>query len=128
MLTKVLFTIAVVLAVVFFSRLRRRPGLDAPTANPPDAASGASSYGLMRWLASAVVILMVAGAAFYLYLDWRGASEIVRVRVIDAGTGKSSEYEVYRGEIEDRSFRTVDGRRVILAETERMETSAIGSR
>ena len=71
---------------------------------------------------------MVAGAAFYLYLDWRGASEIVQVRVIDAGTGKSSEYEVYRGEIEDRSFRTIDGRRVILAETERMETSVIGSR
>ena len=128
MLTKVLFTIAVVLAVIFFSRLRRRPGLDAPTAYQPDATSGVFSYGLMRWLASVVVVLMVVGAAFYLYLDWRGASEIVRVRVIDAGTGKSSEYEVYRGEIEDRSFRTVDGRRVILAETERMETSAIGSR
>jgi len=126
MLTKVLFTIAVVLAVVFFSRLRRRPGLDAPTAYKSDATSG-TSYGLMRWLASAVVILMVAGAAFYLYLDWRGASEIVLVRVIDAGTGKFSEYEVYRGEIEDRSFRTIDGRRVVLAETERMETSATGS-
>lgn len=123
MLTKVIFTIAVVLAVIFFSRLRRRPRLGV-TASHRTAALPGDSHKWVRWLASAVVVLMVAGAALYLYLDWRDASEIVQVRVIDAGSGKFYEYKVYRGELEERSFRTTDGRRVVLAETERMETSS----
>ena len=122
MLTKVLFTVAVIIAVVFFVRLRRRAELGTPTAYP-SVATSRISYNLVRWLASAVVVLMIAGAAFFMYRDWRSASEIVRVRVIDAGTGNYSEYEVYRGEIDDRSFRTIDGRRIFLADTERMETS-----
>ncbi len=126
MLTKVLFTIAVVLTVMYFSRLRRRPGI-APPAVPQSLASSNGSRAVVRWLAAAVVVLMIAGAALFLYLDWRAASEIVLVRVIDARSGKFIEYEVYRGEIDARSFRTVDGRRVVLAETERMETSAAGS-
>ena len=120
MLTKVIFTIAVVVGVLFLARLRRRPGVGQAR---PTVAAAQSQRTLIHWLAAAVVILMIAGAAVYIYLDWRDAHEIVQIRVVESGSGNSSEYQAYRGEIENRSFRTTDGRRVVLAATERMETS-----
>jgi len=38
-------------------------------------------------------------------------------------SGRVSEYEVYRGRLGERSFETVDGRQVRLAETERLEVA-----
>ena len=128
MFSKIIFTLAVVFAALMFARMRRRPGLESPAARRAVVEQTSRRADTVRILALAVVALMIAGAAFYLYSDWRAASEIVQVRVIDAGSGKVSEYQAYRGEIEDRSFRTRDGRRVVLADTERMETAAVSGK
>ena len=122
MVGKILFTAAVIAAVFLLLRVRRR---SAGVAAAPAATTAANpaARGLFRWLAAAVVALMAAGTALYLYLDWRAAHELVEVRVIDARSGRVSSYQAYRGDLEPRSFRTSDGRRVTLAETERMETS-----
>lgn len=77
----------------------------------------------MRLTAYMVVVLIVVAAALWLVREWRSAHEILRVRVINSATGSSSEYEAYRSDIENRRFRTVDGRRVDLAEVERLEVS-----
>jgi hypothetical protein len=46
---------------------------------------------------------------------------------VDASSGRAAEYRAQRGDIEDREFVTTDGRRVVLADTERLETSTIRS-
>jgi hypothetical protein len=122
MLTKILFTAAVIATVIMLVRFRRRRGLVSTAAPPPRVQTGATRR-LFRWLAVAVVALLIAGTAFYLYLEWRAAHEVVEVRVIDASSGRVSAYQAYRGDLDARSFVTVDGRRVHLAATERMETS-----
>lgn len=77
--------------------------------------------GGFRWLALAAVALMLIGSAIFLYQAWRDMTEVLTVQVIDTRSGGVSEYQVYRSDLEGREFRTLQGRRIILAETERLE-------
>lgn len=124
MLGKILFTIAVIFLVVLFWRTRRHASTAIVTAprlvNPPRRWRG-----LLGWLAVAVVVVTLGGSLYLLFDHWRGRSEVIYVRVVDAGSGRSAEYRAERGEIGEREFTTVDGRHVILADTERLETSTI---
>jgi hypothetical protein len=120
MFTKILFTAAVIAGVIMLVRLRRRRPVGPAS---PSRAPDSGPRTVVRWLAVAVVAVLLAGTTLYLYLDWRAAHELVEVRVIDASSGRSNTYQAYRGDLDARSFLTVDGRRVTLAETERMETS-----
>lgn len=115
MVTKILFTLAVIAGVILLVRLRQRAGTVA-TAEPDETRQG------FRWLALFAVLLIVLGSALFLWQAWRDASEVMVLRVVDTRTGKVTVYEAYRSDVEGRSFRTVDGRRILLAETERLET------
>jgi hypothetical protein len=123
MITKILFTIAIIATVIFVSRYRS--GRRGRPLRIPSAAGPAPSRSPvpMRLAAYAAIGLIIAATALWLLLEWRSAHEILRVRVINSATGSASEYEAYRSDIGQRSFRTVDGRRVNLAEVERLEVS-----
>ncbi|OQX45445.1 MAG: hypothetical protein B0D86_03640 [Candidatus Sedimenticola endophacoides] len=71
--------------------------------------------------AALLVVIMVAGAGFYLFHQWRDAYQIVSVRVIDTRSGQTVTYQAYKGDIEGRRFITTRGVVVSLAEVERME-------
>ena len=43
------------------------------------------------------------------------------MRVINANTGEGVTYQARREDVAGRSFRTLDGRRITLADVERME-------
>ena len=75
----------------------------------------------------AAVVLMLLASGYLLYQHWRDGSEVIFIRVVDASSGRSAEYQAQRGDIDDREFVTTDGRRVVLAETERLETSTVRS-
>jgi uncharacterized SAM-binding protein YcdF (DUF218 family) len=126
MIGKIIFTLAVILLVALIWRTRntRRPVERPPPRliNPP--GPGRSP---VRLLALAVVVLMLLGSAYLLYEHWRDGSEVIFIRVVDAGSGRAVEYRAQRGDIMDREFVTVDGRRIVLAETERLETSTVRS-
>lgn len=67
------------------------------------------------------VLLMLSGAALFLYQQWRDSTQVVTVRIINANNGRETDYQAYKGDVDGRSFKTVDGRLVTLAESERME-------
>jgi hypothetical protein len=117
MISKILFTIAIIAGVVLLVRFRNRvPPRQAPApAVPDETAQG------FRWLALFAVALILAGSAFFIWQTWRDASEVLVLRVIDTRSGQVTEYRAYRSDVEDRVFRTLDGRRISLAETERLE-------
>ena len=116
MISKLLFTVSVIVAVFLLVKLRSRPV--APTPPPPVPDETAQGF---RWLALAAAALMVIGSAIFLWQTWRDASEVVLLKVIDTQNGQVTEYQAYRSDIDKRSFRTVDGRRINLAETDRLE-------
>jgi len=117
MITKILFTLAVIGSVVWLIRFRQRP---RTVVVPQPAGKG----GRMRVVALVFMVVMGGGALVVGYLRWQESHQVLEVRVIDAGSGRVSSYRVYRGELKDRGFRTVEGREVRLAETERVEVTA----
>lgn len=124
MLGKILLTLGVILAVALIWRTRR-----------PPLATGRASPRLInpspgrRWpisaLTSTIVMLAVLASSYLLYEHWRDNSEVIYVRVVEASSGRAVSYRAQRGDIEDREFLTVDGRRIVLADTERLETSTV---
>jgi hypothetical protein len=114
MISKILFTLAVIAGVVLLVKLRRRQP-QATASVPDETAQG------FRWLALFAVALILIGSAFFIWQTWRDASEVLVLRVVDTRSGQVTEYRAYRNDIEDRVFRTLDGRRISLAETERLE-------
>lgn len=126
MIGKILFTLAVILLVALIWRTRS-PGLPAPQARPRLVNPAAKRLSPVRVLAVATVTLMLVASAYLLYEHWRDSSDVIFIRVIDAGSGRTVEYRAQRGDIQEREFFTTDGRRIVLAETERLETSTIRS-
>ncbi len=119
MLTKILFTLAVIGLVFATVRFRGRPAR-AP-APPPKKPAGKP---WIKALAVSVIVLMLVGTAVIIYLNWRDSHQVLQVQVIDSRSGRVSNYQVYRGELQERRFVTLDGRQVRLAETERLEVAA----
>jgi len=116
MISKLLFTAALIAAVVMLVKLRRRDPPPPAREVPDETAQG------FRWLALVAVALMVFGSAIFLWQAWRDASEVLVLRVVDTRSGAVTEYQAYRSDVDGRSFRTLDGRHITLAETERLET------
>ena len=127
MITKILFTAAVIAVVYLLARNRsqrtqavqRQEALPASASAPQ--APKATADPLPRYLAYALLGIMLAGSSLFIFLEWRDQYQVVSVRVINTNTGSSVTYQARRGDVKDRSLETVDGRRVVLASVERLE-------
>ncbi len=118
MLLKILLTVAVVLGGALVLR-RRAARLQRAPAPPPRRV--APLRRLPHYAAYGLVSIMLAGALYFIYLEWEGRYQIVTVRVVDTRSGNAVTYQAYRGDVAARSLLTLDGRMVSLAEVERME-------
>lgn len=126
MVGKILFTLGVILVVYLIWRTRN-PVLPQRDISPRVINPPPERRRPLRLLAVVAAALMLTASALLLYDYWRDNNEVIVIRVIDAGSGTVTEYRARRGEIGDREFVSLDGRRVVLAETERLETSTISS-
>lgn len=118
MITKILFTMAIIAGMVYFTSRQSRK---LPARTTVGYHPLVRKWAPLRLLAYGVIVLMVTATALWLVMEWRAAHEVLSVRVINGTSGAATEYEAYRSDIESRSFRTLDGRRVVLADTERLE-------
>jgi hypothetical protein len=74
----------------------------------------------IRLAAYAVIGLMLVGSALYLFQSWERQHQIVSIQVVNPYNGQVQRYETRRGDIDGRTFRTLDGRLIRIAEMERM--------
>lgn len=116
MITKILFTLAVIALVILVVRFRQRQ----PAPEVRNTGRGRSRL-LLKTVTFAVIILMLVSVSVVIYLEWQANRELLVVQVIDSRTGKTTEYQVYRNKLDERGFQSVDGRYVRLAETDRLE-------
>lgn len=119
MLLKILLTAAVILGAMLFLR-KRVHRVQQPVSSVASQPRPPQSR-LPHYAAYGLVSIMLAGALYFVYLEWRDSYQIVTVRIIDTRSGNTVNYEAYRGDVAERSLLTLDGRMVSLAEVERME-------
>lgn len=121
MITKILFTAAVIGLVFLLARARTRAQSKSGDSALEHTPSQAKRSLFPRIAASAVIGVMILASALFLYREWEDRYRIVNVRVINSDTGYATTYQAYKGDIEGRRFQALDGRVVTLAEVERME-------
>lgn len=117
MFLKLLLTILVIAGALLYVRVRQQKRPVLPV-NPVPAA-GLSA--MVKVAAVVSVVLMLLGAAGYLYFQWQDNYQVVDILVVDTRTGNETRYRAYKGDVEPRGFITTEGRQVSLAEVERME-------
>lgn len=123
MITKILFTAAVIALVYLVARNRGTTVKGEALKQIPATAeiNRNDDTRIPRYLAYAFLGLMLAGSGVFIFLQWQDQYRVVTVRVVNTNTGKSVDYRARRGDVQERSFETLDGRRVVLAAVERLE-------
>lgn len=114
MLTKILLTALVIIAVVLY--LRRRTA-----AGTAQRGMQAAPAGYWRLLPAGLLLAALVVSAVMFWLEWQDEHRVFTARVIDTRTGDVTTYSVYPGAVRGRTFETVDGRSVTLADVERLE-------
>lgn len=118
MITKIIFTLLIIVAAFWFVKRRSAdPAIRQQQSKDPNALNISD----LRMGAYLFIALMVLTSGVMLYHHWQDNNREVTVRVINTQTGKSVSYQAYYGDIEGRSFRTIDGRLVTVAAIERIE-------
>jgi hypothetical protein len=130
MFTKLLILVLVILGVWVAFRVKTGPAPRPSAASRPGPALPTRPAwmpaGAPRALAYGLVSVMIAGTGLYLFEDWEAGRRPVTVSVINANTGEVVTYQVSPKDLAGRSFRTLDGRHVTLADVERLEVYPSG--
>jgi hypothetical protein len=120
MISKILITIAVIVACMWMVSARAKPELKR-VANP----AAERNKKLIRNAALAFMVVMAIAAGVMIYLEVDKRSEIVTVHVINTQSGASTSYRVKKNDIHSDGFTTMDGLQVFVAGIERIEIERV---
>ena len=134
MLGKILLTLAVMVIAFFFVRQRDMKGKSSPAhgtlaptkskekAVKPDDHNLSADLRLGAYMVLALVIGL--GAVLY-YFQWQDDHSILTVRLHSDSQAEAVVYQIYKFELKERSFTTLDGILVTVASSERMEVEGL---
>lgn len=133
MLGKLLLTIGIILIAILFLRKYRqgeRLRLQKLTgrklsALPGNVATPKAPLSDYRFAAYLFLALMFGGGSYLYYLRWQDDTRLVTVILHSDGAASPVTYQVYKNQLEERAFTTVDGIRVTVASSERMEVMGL---
>ncbi|MBF0145522.1 MAG: hypothetical protein HQL84_06280 [Magnetococcales bacterium] len=121
MLFKIILPFFLLAVVYFMGRVHanRKRQSNLP---PPEAPFFLTMrHGPVGRIALILVASTVVAAGWMMFAHWQERAQWVEVHVVDVKTGQKTYYEALKGEIHGRVFTTRDGRRITLADVERME-------
>ena len=122
MIGRILLTLAVIAIAYLFIR-QRRLAEEAET-QPPRVKQEKVRDELsqdLRLAAYMFLVLMVGiGGAVY-YFRWQDEHTILTINLHRENQAEPVSYQVYKYQLQSRSFTTIDGTQVTVAGTERME-------
>ena len=117
MLLKVLFTLAVMLAVAVVFRTKSQ----GQKPLPRDAATNGSGGGVSsRAVIYTLLGLIISISILIFVLHWSNQRQIINIRVTNS-QGETTSYQAYRKTIEGRRFTTLGGVDVTLGTNDRVE-------
>jgi presenilin-like A22 family membrane protease len=116
MITKILITLAVIVACAMMLSARAKPQLKR-VVNPATVRNRKR----MRNVAYAFMLVMVIAASVMIYLEADRRNAVVTVHVVNTQSGTSKSYRVMQSDIHSDGFTTTDGVQVFVAGIERIE-------
>ena len=118
MLTKILFTLLVIIGVSFYFRTKPTKKAQAKPAQQTEQEGQVSiPTRTVAYILIGFLVLVSVGVFFF---KWQSDNTILQIRVI-SDSGVATEYQAKQKLVKGRSFETLDGIQVNLGESERME-------
>lgn len=123
MLTKILFTLLVIIGAIVYIRWRTSKRELAPVVYPASRPTVRARPRLVFYISLGLLFVMLIATGAYLLQMWLDDARIIRVQVINSNTGAVISYEVRKGDMVagKSTFHTIDGRSITLAAVERLE-------
>ena len=115
MLSKILFTIVVIIGVALF--FRNKNAANAPQETAPPPAEAAPSTRAIAYALIAILVVISVGVFFY---KWQQDNRIVNIRVTTE-TGEVVNYQARHKDIDGRRFLSLEGVQVNLGTGDRVE-------
>ena len=119
MVTKILITLLVIAGCYLY--LKRRSSSANQQRRP--ARESVAEQQPVKMVAVLLLILSVLGTLSYVGYRWYDSHTLLDVRIINPANDSEVVYQVYKGDLDDRSFTTVQGQTVRIAASERLEIS-----
>ena len=118
MLTKILFTLAVILVVALVFRVKNTP---AKPVKPQTAQTKNNKGGVSAAMVAYTLLgLVIAISALVFVLHWQDQHQVIDIQVTNS-QGDTLKYQAYKKAVEGRRFTTIDGISVDLADSDRIE-------
>ena len=124
MLTKILVTALIILACFYYLRFQRnKQQIGTQKANAATSAQKFSRTSQIAWLAGSLVALTICAAIISFVYGWFDKKQVLNVKLISPYSGEVVIYEAYKGDMNERSFETVQGKVIRIGNSERLEIS-----
>ena len=120
MITKILFTITVIVGVILFFRTRK-PETQQQSRNSQVKKQPTENEKMFRQGAYLFMLFMVLSALAVFFFEIGENYATVNVHVINTQTGQKNSYKAEQKDIKSNSFKTLQGRTVYVADIERIE-------
>ena len=116
MLTKIIFTLVVIVIVALIFRTKTGPARLRHSIDNEKDAGGISA----RFVAYTLLALVIATSALVFVLHWNEQHRIMNIQVTD-NQGQPVTYQPYKKSIDGRRFTTLDNVAVTLGADDRVE-------
>ena len=115
MLTKIFFTIVVIVIVALVFRTKAAP--QKAKIVEQEESDGSLS---VRTVAYIIIVVLVVVSSTIFYFKYQSDNKIINIRII-SDDGTSTVYQAHQKSIKGRQFETLDHRKVTLGESDRIE-------
>ena len=115
MLTKIFFTIVVIVIVALVFRTKAAP--QKAKIVEQEESEGSLS---VRTVAYIIIVALVVISSTIFYFKYQSDNKIINIRII-SDDGTSTVYQAHQKSIKGRQFETLDHRKVTLGESDRIE-------
>jgi len=126
MLGKAVLTLVVIIIAILVVKQRndQEAGKSQPAKRQQSKADKSMSSDL-RFAAYMFLVLMFGTGAFMYYQRWQDDHTVLTVDLYRDGQAGPASYEVYKFQLQSRSFTTTEGIRITVADNERMEVTGL---
>jgi len=127
MITKILVTALVIVACYVYLRHQRQKqdGTSVQTTLATAVTNKNTVSSQFKWLAISLVVLTACAAIGFFIYNLVDDRRVLNVKITNPHNSEVVTYHVYKGDMQERSFETLQGQQIRISINERIEVSEV---